>query len=80
MKYIHNESANLTDRCNVAFNANNGWNQAKTVPVTGMESTLTRTSLRYTRDNMPTGICSLVKPATLAKLNSYPIKIIAVML
>ena len=46
--HIHNESANFTDNCDVAFDTNYWWNQPKTVPVIGMESMVARTPLRYT--------------------------------
>ena len=61
IKHIHNESANFIDNCDVAFNTNNWWNQPKTVQMIGMESMVTRPPLRYTRDYLPPGICSLIK-------------------
>ena len=52
----------------------------KTVPVIGMESMGTRTRIRYTRDYLPPGICSLIKPTAIAKSISIPAQIITVML
>ena len=56
-----------------------GINQ-KTVPMIGMESMVIRAPLRYTRDCLPSGICSLIKPAAMANLISFPSKGITVML
>ena len=78
--HIHNESANLIDNCDVAFDINNWWNQPKTLPMIGMESMVTRSTLGYTQDNLPLGICSLIKSTAMAKLISFPAKIITVML
>ena len=64
----------------VTFDTNNWWNQPKTVQVIGMESMVTRPPLRYTWEYLPLGICSLIKPAAMAKLMSFPAKIIAVIL
>ena len=80
IKHIHSESANLIDNRDVAFDTNNSWSQPKTVPVISMESMVTRAPLRYTQDFLPLGICNLIKPASMAKLISFPTKIISVML
>ena len=80
MIYIYSESVNLIDNCNVAFDSINLWNHPKTVPVIGMESMVTRARLCYTWDYLPPGINSLIKPDAMAKLISFPTKIITVML
>ena len=80
IKHINNESENFIDNCDVALDTTGWWNQPKTRPVIGMESMVTRARLRYTRDYLPPGICSLIKPAAMAKLISFPVKTIAVML
>ena len=46
----------------------------------GVESMVTRTGLRYTRDYLTPGICSLIKPAAMEKLISFRAKIHTVML
>ena len=50
------------------------------VPVITTESMVTRARPSYTQDYLPPGICSLIKPAAMAKLISFPAKTIAVML
>ena len=51
------------------------WNVPYTVPVTGMETIVTRTRLHYIRDNLVPGICSRYKPAVMEKNMSFPAKI-----
>ena len=80
IEHIYNESVNFIDNCDVAFDTTDLWNQPKTVPVIVMEGMVTHPRLRYTRDHLPPGICSLIKPAAMAKLISFPTKTIAVML
>ena len=80
INYIYNESVNFTDNCDVTFDTNDWWNQPKTVSVIGMESMVPRDRLSYTRDYLPPGICSLIKPTAMAKFISFPAKTIAVML
>ena len=41
---------------------------------------VTRTCLRYSRDYLPPGICSLIKPAAMANLISFPATTTTVML
>ena len=45
------------------------------MPVIGVESMVTRAGLRYTRDYLAPGICSLIKPAAMEKLMSFRAKI-----
>ena len=52
----------------------------KQVPVIGVESMVTRAGLRYTRDYLTPGICSLIKPAATEKMMSFRAKIHTVML
>ena len=79
MIYIYSESVNLIDNCNVALESTNLWNHPKTVPVIGMESMVTRARLCYTWVYLPPGTYSLIKPDAMAKLISFPTKIITVM-
>ena len=67
LKYIYSGSANIIQRCNVAFYTNDCWNFPKMVPVFGIESMVTRDGLRYTWDNLTPVICSLIKPAAMEK-------------
>ena len=48
--------------------------------VIDMESTVTRTRLRYTRYYLTPSICSLIKPAAMEKFMPFPAKIHTVML
>ena len=66
IKHIYNESENLNESCDVAFDNNNRWNRPYRVPVID-KNMVTRTGLRYTRDYLTPGICSLFKPAALEK-------------
>ena len=50
------------------------------MPVTGVESMMTRAGLRYTRDFLTPRICSLFKSAAMEKLMSFRTKIYTVML
>ena len=75
IRYIYNESEKLNKSCDVAFDSNNWWNLTLIV-----ESLVTRAGLRYTRDYLTPGICSLIKPAAMEKLMSFRTKIHTVML
>ena len=48
--------------------------------VIGMESMVTRARLRYTRDYLAPGMCSLIKPAAIETLTQFPAKIKTVVL
>ena len=50
------------------------------VSVIGMESMVTHARLRYIRDYLTPGICSLIKPAAMEKMMLFPAKIHTVML
>ena len=50
------------------------------MPVIGVESVVTHAGLRYTRDYLTPGICSLIKPAAMEKAMSFRAKIHTVML
>ena len=67
IKHIYNESENLNESCDVAFDSNTWRNLPLSVPVIGVESMVTRTGLRYTRDYLTPGICSLMKSAAIEK-------------
>ena len=67
IKCICNESANIIASCNVAFDTNDCWNTPKTVPVNCIWSIVTRTRLRYSREFLTPGICSLIKYAAKEK-------------
>ena len=47
----------------------------KQVLAIGVESMVTRAGLRYTRDYLTPGICSIIKPAAMGKLMSFHAKI-----
>ena len=79
-KYIYNESANLNDNCDDAFDNNDWCYHPKSVQVIGMDSMVRRARLRYKRDYLPPGIWSLIQPAAMAKFISFPTKITRVML
>ena len=49
-------------------------------PVIGTVSMVTRVRLRYARDYLTELICSLIKPAAVEKLMSFPAKIHTVIL
>ena len=80
IKHTYNEFEDFIDNCEVAFDTDDWWNQPKTVTVIGLESMAPCARLSYTRDYLPRGICSLIKPAAMTKLISFPTKTIAVML
>ena len=50
------------------------------MPVIGVESMVTRAGLRYTREYLTPGICSLIKPVAMEKLMLFRAKIHTVML
>ena len=62
MKHVYNESGNGIEVCNGAFAASD---ILQTVPVFGIKSMVIRVRLRYTRDYLTPGICSLIKPAAM---------------
>ena len=69
IKDIHNEFANLIDRIKVDFDNNDWWFFQETVSVIGMESVVTRPYLRYIRDYLTPGICSLIKLVPMETIN-----------
>ena len=79
-KHIYNESANVIDSGDVVFDTNDWWYHPKPVPVITIESTVTCARIRYTRDYVPLGICSLIRPFTTANSISVPAEIITVVL
>ena len=80
IKHIYNESENLNESCDVAFQSNDWWNLPWNVPVIGVETMVPRAGLRYTRDYLTPGICNLIKPTAIEKLMSFSAKINTVML
>ena len=81
IKHSYNEFANLANNWDdIAIDTNDWWNHPKTVPVIGMKSIVTRARLRDTHDYLPSGICSLINPAAMAKLISFSAQIPTVML
>ena len=65
IKHIYNESENLNESCDVAFDCNNWGNLPLTVPVLGVESMVTCAGLRYIRDYLTPATCSLIKPTAM---------------
>ena len=74
IKHIYDESVNTIEGCHDC------WNFPITAPVIGAESMVTRARLRYTRDYLTPGICSVIKPAAMDKLMPFPAKLHRVML
>ena len=62
IKNVFDESANIIEGCNVAFDTFDCWNFPGTMSVIGIESMVTCTCLHYTQDYLMLGICSLIKP------------------
>ena len=77
-EHIYNESANIIEGYDFAVYPSNFWNFPLTVSVIGTEGMVTRARLRYTRDYLTPGRCSLIKPD--GKLIPFPAKIHRVML
>ena len=55
-------------------------NLTEIVSMIGMDGTASRARLRYPRDFLTPGICSLIKPAAMVNLMPVPAKIHTVML
>ena len=80
IKHVYNESAKITEGCNVAFHTNDYWNIPKTLPLITIESMVTCACLHYTRDYLTQGICHLIKPIAMEKLMPFPTQIHTAML
>ena len=80
IKEINNESVNLIDNFNLEVDTSDWWNFQWTVKAFGMESMIARARLRFTRDYLATGICSLIKPPDTETLMPFPTKINTIML
>ena len=79
INYIYSEFVNLTRYVYASFDTNGRGNFSSTVPLIGMESMVTRARLRYTRDYLTSGICSLINPIATETLMLFTTKIHAVM-
>ena len=65
MKHNYNESANLTENCDVTFDTNDCPNFPLNVPMIGMEGMVIRILFRYTRDYLTLGIRRPISPLPL---------------
>ena len=75
MKHVYNEQTKFIESYALHFHINRPSNLTEMMPVIGVDVMVSRNRLSYTRNYLMSSICSLIKPADIEKLISFPAKI-----